>query len=164
MRTTVERAGLADIPVLVELMKEFHAESAYALDLEWAAESFTHLLRDETRGGAWLAHRGDDCAGYVVLALRHSMEWGGLAGIIDDLFVRPRFRRQRVGSTLLSALFETCRALHVAAVHVEVGATNAAAMAMYRAFGLRAQAPERRTLAVELDAEGSGSSLGRGDS
>ena len=143
---TFERAGHADIPALVELMSEFYAESSYTLDQAWAAASFAQLLRDEARGAVWIARHGAEPAGHVVLALKHSMEFGGLAGVIDDLFVRPRFRRQGVGSALLSALFDACRKLHVAAVHVEVDPGNVAASALYRAFGFHGQGTGRQSL------------------
>lgn len=138
---------------MVELMGEFYAESNYAPDGEWAAASFEQLLRDEARGAAWIARDGTGSAGYVVLALRHSMEFGGLTGIIDDLFVRPQARRQGVGSALLAALFEECRARQVAAVQVEVGPDNLAASGLYRAFGLRDHGTERQTLTVQLGLE-----------
>ena len=153
MRTIIERAGYADIPSLVELMSQFHAESSYALDRERAAASFAQLLRDEARGAVWIARRGTEAAGHVVLVLRHSMEFGGTAGVIDDLFVRPQFRRQGVGSALLSALFDACRKLQVAAIHVEVGPGNVPASALYRAFGLRGHSAERETLTVRLGME-----------
>jgi ribosomal protein S18 acetylase RimI-like enzyme len=153
MRMTIERAGEADIPALVELMSQFYSESSYALDRDWAGASFAQLLREEARGAIWIARRGTEPAGHVVLALRHSMEFGGLAGVIDDLFVRPQFRRQGVGSALISALLDACRKLQVAAVHVEVGPSNVAASALYLAFGLRGHSTERQTLAVQLGAK-----------
>lgn len=153
MRAVIERAGHADIPALVELMSQFYAESNYALDREWAAASFAQLLRDEGRGAVWIARRGAEPVGHVVLALTHSMEFGGLAGIIDDLFVRPQFRRQGVGSALLSALFGDCRKLQVAAVHVEVDPSNVAASTLYRAFGLRGHSTGRQTLTVQPGVE-----------
>ena len=153
MRTIIERAGHADIPALVELMSQFYAESSYPLDRKWAKASFAQLLKDEPRGAVWIARCGADPAGHVVLALRHSMEVGGLAGVVDDLFVRPQFRRQGVGSALLSALFDACRKLHVAAVHVEVGPDNVAASALYEAFGLRGNSTGRQTLTVQLGVE-----------
>jgi GNAT superfamily N-acetyltransferase len=153
MRTIIERARAADIPALVELMSQFHAESRYALDREWAAASFAQLLQDEARGAVWIARCGTEPAGHIVLALRHSMEFGGLAGLIDDLFVRPQFRRQGVGSALMSALFGACRKLHVAGVYVEAGPGNAAASALYQVFGLRGHGTERETLTVQLSVE-----------
>ena len=151
MRTEVEKAKLSDIPRLVELMDEFYAESSYALDRSWATASFERLLGDESLGAAWLGRRGPEIAGYVVLTLKHSMEFGGMDAFIDDLFVRPNFRRQRVASTLLSALFDHCRQLPAAAVHVEVGPDNAAALALYESFGLSNQG--REVLTAHIDKE-----------
>ena len=153
MRTIIERADQADIPALIELMSQFYAESSYSLDREWAAASFAQLLRDEARGAVWIARRGTEVTGHVVLALKHSMEFGGLAGVIDDLFVRPEFRRQGVGSALLSTLFDACRKLRVAVVHVEVGPGNVEALALYQGLGLRGQTGDRQTLTVQLGNE-----------
>ena len=139
MRTVVERASHNDIPRLVDLMEQFYAESSYALDRSWASRSFERLLGDEGLGAAWLARHGADVAGYVVVTLKHSMEFGGVDAFIDDLFVRANFRRQGVASALLSALFEHCRDVHAAAVHVEVGPENAPARALYRTCGLSDQ-------------------------
>lgn len=153
MHTVIARAGAAEIPALIDLMSEFYAESGYALDREWAEASFRRLMADETRGAVWLAWQGTEAAGYVVLTLRHSMEFGGLAGVIDDLYVRPACRRQRVGFALMSTLFEACRTLRVAAVHVEVDPDNVGAGELYRSFGLRGYSVERQTLTAELGVE-----------
>ena len=77
-----------------------------------------------------------DPAGYIVLTTRHSMEFGGLDGFVDDLFVRPAFRRHGVGTSLLTELFRECSERRVLAVHVEVGSDNAPAQALCRRFGL----------------------------
>ena len=146
----IERARHEDIPALVALMGEFYAESSYTLDCAWAEASFQRLLHDDTFGTAWLARDGGEPAGYVVLTLRYSMEFGALAGMIDDLFVRPRFRRKGAASALLTSLVDTCRKVHVAALHVEVDPGNAAATALYGKFGLRPYTVERQTLTLEL--------------
>ena len=153
MPTIIERADHADIPDLVELMTQFYAESSYALDREWATASFGQLLGDETRGAVWIARVGKEPAGHVVLTLRHSMEFGRLTAVIDDLFVRPQFRRHGVGSELLTALFDACRKLNVAAAHVEVDPRNIAACTLYQTFGLRGHSPERQALTVHLGVE-----------
>lgn len=146
----VERAAWSDIPALLDLMFEFYAESSYALDRGWAEESFRQLLQDDSRGAVWIARQGSDVAGYVVLTLRHSMEFGGLTGVIDDFFVRAGFRRRGIGSALIAALFETCRSLRVLAVHVEVGSNNVAAGSVYRSFGLGLNGDDRQFLTALL--------------
>ena len=79
------------------------------------------------------------------------MEFGGLAGIIDDLFVRPTHRRQGVGIALMGAAFAECRKLGAVAVEVEVGVDNASAAGLYRRFGLAASDAGRRRLAARLE-------------
>jgi len=150
----IQRASSADIPVLVDLMGEFHAESGYPLDRDWAAASFGRLLDDRARGVAWIAQAGGEPAGHVVLVLRHSMEFGGLTGIIDDLFVRPEYRRQGIGTALVGVAFEECRKLGAAAVEVEVGVDNPAAGNLYRSFGLAPNDDGRLSLAIRLAEDG----------
>jgi ribosomal protein S18 acetylase RimI-like enzyme len=61
----------------------------------------------------------------------------GPDGFIDDLYVRPGYRRQGLGREALRALFAECERRRVLAVHVEAGRNNIAAQALYRSFGLR---------------------------
>jgi GNAT superfamily N-acetyltransferase len=60
-------------------------------------------------------------AGHAVLTLRYTMEHGVLSGYIDDLFVKPQFRRQRIARALLSELFDECRRRTCKSIYVEVG-------------------------------------------
>jgi ribosomal protein S18 acetylase RimI-like enzyme len=133
---TIRRATYADLGNLLELMREFYAESSYPLDETWAASAFAPLLERSELGCVWLAESDGGAAGHAVLTLRYSMEHGTLSGQIDDLFVRPAFRRRRIGHALLSELFDECRQRSCKAVYVEVGERNAAALELYRRFGL----------------------------
>jgi ribosomal protein S18 acetylase RimI-like enzyme len=139
VRVVVSAAGKADIATLVDLMAEFHAESNYPLDRQWAARSFGELMRNSDRGVAWIARRDAQPVGYVVMTTKHSMESGGPDAFIEDLFVRPDARRQGVAKALLDALFAECRLRGVLAVHVEVGHDNDAASGLYAAFGMRSK-------------------------
>ena len=150
MRATVEPAGQKDLPGLLELMSQFYAESNYELNRSWADESFRRLLRNEALGAVWIAREGTQALGYVVLTLRHSMEFGRLVDVIDDLFVGGNFRNKGVGSALLTVLLERSRSLELGAVHVEVGSTNHAAKALYEAFGLKPVGDGRQVLAIRL--------------
>jgi len=143
-------ATLDDVPLLVEMMQEFYAEASYPLDRQWATDAFSTLLRDDARGAVWIVFDGAEAAGYVVLTVRFSMEYGGLDAFVDDLFIRPRHRRKGLGRAALRALFEECDRRNVLAVHVEVGRGNAAANALYEAFGLGLRDDDRQVLTVRL--------------
>lgn len=132
----VRRAARSDIGTLVELMREFYAESSYSLDERWAENAFSRLLEHSELGCVWLAECDEVAAGHAVLTLRYTMEHGALSGHIDDLFVRPEFRRQRIGRALLSELLDECRQRSCKSIYVEVGDRNVPAIELYRRFGI----------------------------
>jgi ribosomal protein S18 acetylase RimI-like enzyme len=150
MASLTRSATLGDIPALVEMMQEFYAEADYPLDRQWAAASFSALLQDDALGAAWVIVHHSEPAGYVVLTVRFSMEYGGLEAFIDDLFIRPECRRQGLGRAALRALFDECERRKVLAVHVEVGHDNVAAKALYRSYGLEQSDDGRQKLMVRL--------------
>lgn len=150
MSITTGKASSNDIPVLVDLMEEFYAEANYTLDRDWASASFCSLLKDDSLGAVWIVFNDSEPAGHVVLTIRFSMEYGGLDAFIDDLFVRPSYRRRGVGRAALRALFDECERRNVLAVHVEVAHDNAVAQALYRSYGLKPYSEDRQMLGVRL--------------
>jgi GNAT superfamily N-acetyltransferase len=133
----IQPARLDDIPTLIELMAEFYAESAFPLPVENARAAFTTLLGDPRLGAAWIGWTDDgEPTGHVVLTVCFSMEFGGLRGFIDDLFVRPSARGQGVAAALLDAVVTECAARGVRALNVEVGPDNDTAQRVYARSGL----------------------------
>ena len=148
MQLATRRATPSDVPLLVELMQEFYAETAVPLDTAWASASFQRLLAQDALGAVWVAEVGGEPAGHAVLTVRHSMEFGAADGFIDDLFVRAAHRRHGVGAALPRELFVEAKRRHLRAVHVEVGRDNAAAHGLYARFGMKDR--ERQLLTALL--------------
>ena len=132
----VREARADDVPRLVALMAEFYGEAGYPLPVEAAARTFERLLGEPRLGRVWLLEVGDVPAGYVVLTVCFSMEYGGLRGFVDDLFVRQTFRRRGLATAALAEVRRACVALGVRALHVEVGPTNDTARRVYLRAGL----------------------------
>lgn len=146
----VRLATQTDVPVLVALMREFYAESAFPLDGEWAAHAFASLIADPSRGAVWLITCDGVVAGHVVLSVRFAMEFGGLSAWIDDLFVLQEYRRKGAARAGLDALVAECRRRGCRSMHVEVAPDNVAATALYRSYGLAPGDDERLQLRVVL--------------
>jgi len=151
---TVRIATHADVPALVELMREFYAESSFPLDEDWAAGAFANLIAEPSRGTVWLMELDDAVAGHVVLSVRHAMEYGGLSAYIDDLFVRPAYRGQGAARAGLDALVTECRRRDCRSIQVEVAPDNRAANALYRSYGLVPGTDQRLHLRVALPTGG----------
>jgi ribosomal protein S18 acetylase RimI-like enzyme len=142
---SVRRASSSDVAGLVALMHAFYAESHFPLDHHCADRSFRTVLSNHSLGCVWLAFAGAESIGHAVLTTRYTMEHGSLSGYIDDLYVKPEHRRKGAGVALLNALITECRARDCAAMYVEVGESNAPALALYGKFSL-APAQDGRVL------------------
>jgi ribosomal protein S18 acetylase RimI-like enzyme len=145
---SVRRATAEDAPALVSLMQAFYAEAGSPLDGHWASSALQALLSDSALGAIWLVSSDAQPVGHAVLAVRYTMEYGGLSGYIDDLFVRPAFRRSGVGRRLLDNVFAECRSRGCRSIQVEVGAGNAPAVALYASFGLTPSQDDRVLLSA----------------
>lgn len=133
----VRRAAQSDIGTLVGLMREFYSESGHVLDHRSAEAAFSQLFTNPDLGCVWLAEQQGAALGHVVLTLHYIMEHSGFSGYIDDLFVRPEFRRQGVARALLTQLWIECERRDCKSVYVEVGGDNSPAIALYRQLGLQ---------------------------
>jgi GNAT superfamily N-acetyltransferase len=133
--TSVREATPDDIPRLVALMAEFYAESDYPLPAEAATRAFASLLDDARLGRVWLIEADAEPTGYVVLTVGYSMEYGGLRGFVDDLFVREAYRGRGLAATALAEVRRAAEALGVRALLVEVGPDNDRARRVYARNG-----------------------------
>jgi GNAT superfamily N-acetyltransferase len=132
----VRLAQAGDIPKLVALMAEFYGEAGYPLPVEAATRTFAALIGDPRLGRVWMMEADGEPAGYVVLTVSFSMEYGGLRGFVDDLFVRAAFRGRGLAAAALAELRRAAGALGVRALLVEVGPDNHTARRVYRRMGL----------------------------
>ncbi|MGE0452137.1 MAG: N-acetyltransferase family protein [Vicinamibacteria bacterium] len=128
-------AGIDDLPELASLMMEFYAEAGFTLARAAAERTFTALLAAPELGGVWLLESDGSSAGFVVLTVSFSMEYGGLRGFVDDFFVRSAFRRRGLGAAALAAVRRACQERGVRALLVEVGPSNDGALSVYRRAG-----------------------------
>lgn len=135
MAVSVKPATSGDIDDLLELMSGFYAESDYDLNRELSRRALGDLIEHSSLGKVWLMWDGGRTAGYIVLAVCFSMEYGGLSGYVDDLFVRQKFRRQGLGRLAMEALLAECHQRDVRAIHVEVDRNNQRAKNLYRKAG-----------------------------
>src|SRR5690606_31119087 len=146
----VREAVLEDVDLLVTMMSEFYAEAGFPLNAGRARSAFEELLRNPVYGRSFLVALNGEDAGYLVLTLTYSMEYGGLAAFIDDFYLRPAFRGRGVGSAALAAVRDHAVGLGVRAIHLEVGRDNAPAQAVYRKTGFADN--DRQLLTLRLAA------------
>lgn len=151
MTNSAKPATSGDIGVLIDLMTEFYEESGYGLNRGLSRRAFGELMQDPSLGRVWLLQHKGQVAGYIVLTVGFSMEYGGRDAFVDDLFVRSKFRGLGLGRCGLDALLAECRARGVRAVHLEVGRSNEPAKKLYAKYGF--QYNDRQLLTRRLEEE-----------
>lgn len=133
----MRRAHQEDVPLLIELMTLFYAESHYTLDRTRAADAFDTLLSREHLGHIWLIEEGGKAIGYVVLIFRFSMEYGGRIACIDDLYILRDHRNRGLGTAALEHIRVICEELGLRAITVEAAPNNSSAQRVYCHLGFK---------------------------
>jgi GNAT superfamily N-acetyltransferase len=155
---TINSATVTDVPILLAMIRELAEFERLTQELEVTADSLRAALFSERPVAAALLARVDGFpAGYAVYYHTFSTFVGRPGIFLDDIYVRPEFRKRGIGRALLEA---------VAKIGVEIGGGrfewialrwNENAFRFYRRLGakvmdewalLRMNSREVRNLAV----------------
>ena len=128
-------AVAADVELLLGFMREFYAHEGLLFQEPAARAAVLGLLREPSAGRIYLIEEGGSPVGYAVLTLGYSLAYQGRDAFIDELYLRPAHRGRGLGRRAVAFLTETCRALEVRALHLEVERVNAPAQQLYLRTG-----------------------------
>ena len=130
----------ADFEPLFALVRRYYAEDGLLFDPALVRQGVEQLLARPSLGRAhFLEDQAGARAGYVVFTFGFDHEAGGPLATVTDLFIEPAHRRRGYGRAALRFVTETCRALGVRGIELQVETHNAAGQALYRGFGFQAQ-------------------------
>ena len=109
MSLTIDPATPHDVPLILDLIREL-AEFEHEPDSAHAtAAQIEAALFGERPAAAAVVARLDGAAAGWALWFQNFSTWTGRPGLwLEDLFVRPRYRRQGVGKALLVYLARLC--------------------------------------------------------
>jgi GNAT superfamily N-acetyltransferase len=128
----------AEVPTLLELIRELARFEKLEQEVEATAESLNHsLFGPQPAAGALFARCDGEAAGYAIYFFTFSSFVGRVGIWLEDVYVRPPFRRRGLGRRLIEA---------VARIGVERGCGrfewtalnwNERALEFYRGLGAR---------------------------
>ena len=100
---TINSAEETDVPLLLGLIRELAEFEKLAPELEVTADSLREaLFGKDAVARALVARRNGEPAGYAVFYRTFSTFVGRPGIFLDDLFVRPQFRKLGIGRALLT--------------------------------------------------------------
>jgi len=128
-------AVLADIEILLTLIREYYAYDGHEFEEGKLRRALGDLLANESYGYAWLILDGETVIGYMAMCFGYSLEFGGRDAFIDEIYLREAYRGQGIGTQAIQHMLDACRANGIQALHLEVMPGNTDALRLYERVG-----------------------------
>ncbi len=129
--TRLTLAKMEDLDRVLPLVTAFHEEEGVEQDDATRRAALIPLLEGSPHGCVYLAGPTRAPIGYVIVTFGWSVEFGGLDGFLDEIYIRPGVRGRGIGSEILISLPKTLAAAGMKAIHLEVNKDNAQARSLY---------------------------------
>jgi|SRR5579871_3442413 len=133
----IRKARPADFTDLIQLIRAYYRHDGIRFRRKLVPTALRRLLGTPAVGRIWIARERRRAVGYIAFSAHYDVEFGGLEGVITDLFVRREWRGQGVGGRLLATVEEHCRAAGIGNIELQVIARNRSAPGFYRKHGFR---------------------------
>ncbi len=93
------------------------------------------LLDNPDSGGMWLIQAGGVDAGYLVLTVCVSLEFGGRFALLDELYLDAPWRGRGIAAQAIEFALAWARSRQMSALRLETWTENAHAIHVYRKCG-----------------------------
>jgi ribosomal protein S18 acetylase RimI-like enzyme len=137
MSAALHLAKPDDLDRLCTLVAAFQAEKGLASTDEAHRAGLAPLLSGIPHGAAYLIGPARAPMGYVIISFGWSMEFGGMDGFIDSIYLRPAVRGRGIATEILIALPKALAGAGLVALRLEVDDTNETAKRLYARAGFK---------------------------
>ncbi|EDZ45470.1 GNAT family N-acetyltransferase [Leisingera daeponensis] len=131
MSAALHLAKPEHLDTVLALVAAFHAESGLESSDAHRRAGIDPLLNGHPYGAVYLIGPTRAPIGYIVITFGWSVEFGGMDGFVDELYIRPAVRGRGVATEVLTELPKSLAAAGVRALHLEVGRENETAQRLY---------------------------------
>jgi len=129
--TALTLARPDDLERLLPLVAAFHDEAGIVQDDTTRRAALTPLLEGSPHGVAYLIGPARAPIGYIILSFGWSMEFAGMDGFVDEIYIRRAVRGRGIGSEVLSNLPKALAGAGLRALHLELRRDNAKVRGFY---------------------------------
>ncbi|MEP2715209.1 GNAT family N-acetyltransferase [Pseudophaeobacter sp.] len=117
---------------LLTMVEAFHTEVGIGSTPELRRGGIEPLLDGIPYGVAYIIGPTRAPIGYIVVTFGWSVEFGGMDGFVDEIYIRPPVRGRGLASEVLIELPKTLAQAGIKALHLEVDRSNNAAQRLYQ--------------------------------
>lgn len=135
----IRKAEAADRSLLRPLFSEFYATDAvlHGIPSHYHDAALDELFSPGSLQIAYLLGTDRETAGYALISKKYSHEAGGMEWWLEELYLRPQFQGQGLGSAFFSFLLAEAKRENVRRLRLEVEPENTRAAALYARFGFQ---------------------------
>lgn len=135
--TALHLAKPDDFDRLNTLVAAFHAETGLDSTDARRHAGLEPLLAGSPHGAAYLIGPARAPIGYLVVSFGWSVEFGGLDGFLDELYLRPPVRGRGIAAEVLHSLPKALAGAGLRALHLEVDRTAERVQKLYARAGFK---------------------------
>ncbi|UOA27076.1 GNAT family N-acetyltransferase [Pseudosulfitobacter sp. DSM 107133] len=125
------------LDALLALVERFHDEEGIDSTPDSRHAGVAPLLDGIPHGAAYLIGPPRAPIGYIIICFGWSVEFAGMDGFVDELYIRPGVRGRGVATEVLMALPRALAQGGLKALHLEVDTTNDTARRLYKRAGFK---------------------------
>ncbi|MDF1803893.1 GNAT family N-acetyltransferase [Thalassovita sp.] len=135
--TALHLARPQDMDRLLPMVTAFQEELGIDLAPDTRHAGLAPLLEGSPHGVAYLIGPQRAPIGYVVICFGWSLEFGGMDGFVDEIYIRPGVRGRGIGSEVLTSLPKALSGAGLKALHLEVRRDDANTRRLYERLRFR---------------------------
>jgi GNAT superfamily N-acetyltransferase len=133
----IQTAEPADLAPIMQLLSTQLREHGIVLTDHALRRATQRLLEDRALGRILTARLDGELVGVGVISFLWTLEHGGAAAWLDEVYVEPARRRDGIGRKLVEAAIQVARDSGCIALDLEVDAGHEAAERLYERMGFR---------------------------
>lgn len=133
----IATARLEDVAPILHLLRTQLQEHDIALTDEVLQRATQRLIEDHALGRILTARLDGELVGVAVISFLWTLEHGGPAAWLDEVYVEPARRGEGIGWQLVEAAMQVARDSGCIALDLEVDAGHDAAERLYQRMGFR---------------------------
>lgn len=132
---TFDPVTAADRALLERLVRDYYAFDGHEYDAAEQGPALDRICAGEPNARAFIIRDGREAAGYLILSLGFSVEYGGTDGFIDELHLLEAWRGRGLGRVVMDVAERAAKKAGIRYLHLEVELHNARARRLYDSRG-----------------------------
>jgi GNAT superfamily N-acetyltransferase len=133
----IQTAQAADLAPILQLLHTQLQEHDIVLTDQALQRATQRLIEDHALGRILTARLDGELVGVAVISFLWTLEHGGPAAWLDEVYVEPSRRGEGIGRKLVEAAMQVARDSGCIALDLEVDAGHEAAERLYERMGFR---------------------------